>query len=340
MPKIAPEPLDNRNTVAKINLGRQLFFDKRLSIDGTVACGSCHQLTGSAYGADRQTVSTGIDEQRGSRNAPTVLNAAFQRRLFWDGRAESLEQQALGPLTNPLEMGMPSLEAVVNRVRDTPEYAAQFRTAFPQQPQISSDNIAKAIASYERTLITPNTAYDRFVGGEESALTPQQLRGMALFESIGCVLCHSGPNFSSASLFDNDNGLRLFPANPDTEYQSKYRLIEDRGAVADDEDAKVGVWRVPSLRNVSKTAPYFHNGSVDTLDEAVRVMASTQLKRSISNDPASQQSIHWSKAQLRFANLNNVAISDSQVRDIVAFLESLTGPLPEQNPLGFSAQSR
>ncbi|WP_421864073.1 cytochrome-c peroxidase [Motiliproteus sp.] len=329
LPNSAPEPPDNRTTTAKVKLGRKLFFDKRLSIDGSIACASCHQLTDSAYGADNQRVSSGIANQRGSRNSPTVLNAAFQRQLFWDGRAGSLEQQALGPLINPLEMGMPSLNAVVERVSNDPSYATLFRQAFPQQPQISIDNIAKAIASYERTLITPNAAYDRFVDGDESALSPQQIRGMALFESVGCVLCHSGPNFSNASLIDVSNGLRLFPAAIDTSYQAQYRLIEDRGAATQAEPLSSGVWRVPSLRNVSKTAPYFHNGSVDNLEEAVRIMAVTQLGRTLSNDPASRNSIRWSQDQQRFTSLDNAALSDADIRDIAAFLQSLTGQLPK-----------
>lgn len=338
LPRIAPAPPNNPMSASKIRLGRELFNDKGLSSNAKVACASCHQLTETAYGTDSQAVSTGVENQQGTRNAPTVLNAAFQRSLFWDGRASSLEQQAMGPFINPIEMGLPSLDAVVDKVKASGRYEPLFRQAFPEQPEITIANIAKAIASYERTLITPDSPYDRFVRGEESALNQQQIRGMVLFESTGCVLCHSGPNFSAASLFGNDRGLRLFPGNPNTPYQAKYRITDDLGAAKQETDPKVGIWRVPSLRNVSKTAPYFHNGSVSSLEEAVRIMAQTQLYRAISNDPTnerrdptSERRIHWSKDQQRFTSLDSISLTDADISDITAFLESLTAKLPERH---------
>ncbi|MEW8152951.1 MAG: cytochrome-c peroxidase, partial [Candidatus Thiodiazotropha endolucinida] len=211
LPTSAPYPEDNPPTAEKIKLGKKLFFDTRLSADGTLSCASCHVLTDDKGGGDGRTASIGIDGKQGTRNAPTVFNAAFQKVLFWDGRASSLEDQAKGPLINPIEMGMPSLDHVVKTVRNIPEYQALFNITFPTRPSITIDTIAMAIASYERTLITPDSPYDRFIRGDSSALTEKQIRGMALFESTGCILCHSGPNFSAASLFSDDTPYRIFP---------------------------------------------------------------------------------------------------------------------------------
>jgi len=294
LPETAPFPQDNPTTPEKIALGKQLFFDARLSADGSISCASCHEISVEKGGSDGLQHSIGIRKQKGDRNAPTVLNAAFQRVLFWDGRAHSLEEQAKGPLTNPIEMGMPSLEAVRKRVREIPEYKQAFQKAFAETPSITIDNIAKAIAAYERTLITPNSPYDRFVKGDSSALSEKQLRGMALFKSTGCILCHSGPNFSGASVFGDNSAYRFFPAVPNTEYESQYELSNDLGAANNFTDSDRGVWRIPSLRNVSRTSPYFHNGSVDNLEEAVRIMARVQLNKKLSNKITDDKTIHWS----------------------------------------------
>lgn len=329
LPGRAPEPDNNRLTADKIALGKKLFFDKQLSRDGTVACVSCHLLTDEFYGADGAAVSTGIEQLQGDRNAPTVLNAAFQRVLFWDGRAASLEEQAKGPFVNPVEMGMPSLQAVEQRVKQNPQYAPLFARAFPDKPAISIDSIAKAIASFERILITSNAPYDRFVQGDRTALTAQQLRGMALFEATGCTLCHGGPNFSTASIFHESSVWRVFPVQPHTEYEAKYKLTRDKGVANQVNDQFQGIWRVPSLRNVSKTAPYFHNGAVESLEEAVRIMAKTQLNKSTSRNALVNTRVNWSGEQKKFYVDNSVALSHADIDAIVAFLESLTGELPD-----------
>ncbi|MCV6610625.1 MAG: c-type cytochrome [Amphritea sp.] len=333
LPSRAPIPSDNPPTPAKIALGEKLFFDKRLSQDNTVSCASCHQLNPEKGGADGLSTSEGIFRQHGDRNAPTVLNAAFQQVLFWDGRAASLEEQALGPLINPLEMGMPSLTAVEQRINQLPEYTPLFKQVFQQGLPIKADQIAKAIAAYERTLITPDSPYDQFVRGNRTALSEQQQRGMALFESSGCVHCHSGPNFSAASVFSSTSPYRVFPALANDEYQQRYNLIADKGLLNglpnQSPQLNKGVWRVPSLRNVAQTAPYFHNGSVDTLEEAVRIMATMQLGKVISNASDKDRSVFWRSEEQTYSVAENRALSDSEISDIVAFLESLSGSLPD-----------
>jgi cytochrome c peroxidase len=322
LPLRAPEPSNNKSTQAKIDLGRKLFFDTRLSADGTLSCASCHDI--GAGGDDNASFSTGIHGQTGDRNAPTVLNAAFLSRLFWDGRAASLEDQAKGPLVNPVEMGMPSEQAVVDKVKSLAEYGVPFRQTFPGEDPITIDTIAAAIAAFERTLITPNAPYDRFVRGDESALTPQQIRGMALFQEVGCRNCHLDPTFSSAGLVKPFGTYRTFPTYPDNPYVKKYNLLID---------GKPAAIRVPSLRNVALTAPYFHNGSVKELEEAVRVMAVSQLGRPLSNSMSDDLKVSWphttDKVKLNVSY--NRVISDSDVNDIAAFLRSLTATkLPVQ----------
>lgn len=328
LPASAPSPGDNPLTAEKIRLGRMLFFDTRLSADGTLSCASCHEISSDKGGGDGLRASIGIGGQQGTRNAPTVLNAAFQKVLFWDGRATSLEDQAKGPLINPIEMGMPSLDRVVATVSGIAEYIEPFAAAFPAQPSVTIDNIAKAIAAYERTLITPDSPYDRFVKGDSSALSAQQIRGMALFESTGCVFCHSGPNFSAASIFADDIPFRLFPSVPDTEYEQQYGFTDDPGAAPVHSGSKPGIWRIPSLRNVNRTGPYFHNGSVASLEEAVRIMARVQLNKSLSNSATDDSSIHWLPGDRRLAVATQQALSDSEVDEIVAFLKALDGDLP------------
>ena len=327
LPSVAPTPQDNPSTPGKIALGKKLFFDKRLSADGSLSCASCHELSVDKGGSDGLPHSIGIDGQIGTRNAPTVLNAAFQRVFFWDGRAASLEEQAKAPLVNPIEMGMESFEAVEARIGNIAAYRQAFSKVFAERPAITIDNIAKAIAAYERTLITPSSAYDRFVRGDINALSASQLRGMALFESTGCVLCHAGPNFSTASVFGQESAYRLFPAIPNAGYEALYRLSEDLGASNDTPESNRGIWRTPSLRNVSRTGPYFHNGSVDSLEEAVRIMATVQLNKTLSNEIADDRQIYWSDTERQLIASDNAALSDSEIEDIVAFLKALDGDL-------------
>ena len=312
LPLQAPAPADNPTTPQKVALGKQLFFDSSLSRDTTLSCSSCHDIDRLA-GGDGSATALGIDGQRGNRNSPTVWNAAFQNRLFWDGRAASLEEQAKGPLINPIEMGMPSWQAVEERVRKKKDYRTAFFEIFGDE-SITIDRIAKAIAAYERTLITPDTPYDRFVRGDLTALTPQQLRGMSLFQSVGCISCHYGPNFSAASLFDTTQPLRPFPLTP-VPYEVQYRLTTDTGAAAPATGR--GVWRVPSLRNVALSGPWLHNGSVKKLEEVVRIMSSAQ--RGYSG-----HMLRWSDQDRRLYEHKQRKLRDDEIQDIVAFLHALS----------------
>ena len=320
LPNNAPTPKDNPSSPEKIALGKRLFFDKNLSLNREIACASCHDIDTGA-GVDSLAVSRGIHQQQGTRNAPTVWNAAFQAVLFWDGRAASLEEQAKAPFINPIEMGMPSYHAVEQRVFADKDYRQAFKQVFATD-EIKITHIAAAIASYERSLIANDTPYDRFVRGDSKALNAAQLRGMALFESIGCVLCHSGANFSAAALDNGGAFYRIFPARSTFEIE-RYKLNQDTGrAPATD---KQGVWRVPSLRNVALTAPYFHNGAVNDLEEAVRIMASVQLAIPTGRhgDLGQSQSI-WSTSTQTLQYIESRPLSEQAVMDIVAFLHALS----------------
>jgi cytochrome c peroxidase len=302
LPARAPEPASNPSTPAKVELGKMLFFDPRFSETGTVACANCHNVMEG--GDDHRPVSIGVHGQKGGRSAPTVWNAAFLSAQFWDGRAATLEDQAKGPVVNPVEMGMKDLGAAMDRIRRIEGYRPYFATAFGPGETVTADNAAKAIAAYERTLITPGTAYDRYVSGDAAALTAAQLRGMRLFAEIGCSSCHQGPNFSGPALPAGTPFLMKFPTYPASAYVVTFDLARDQGRFESTRrEADRHMWRVPTLRNLVYTAPYFHNGAVKTLPDAVRVMASTQLNRTLEG--------------------NDVA-------DVVAFLEALTGPFPDQ----------
>ncbi len=312
LPEQAPSPAHNPTTPQKVALGEQLFFDKRLSRDGTLSCASCHDLYGKA-GGDGRSTALGIDQQIGDRNVPTVWNTAFQTMFFWDGRSPSLEDQAKGPLMNPIEMGMVSPAEVEKRVLEQERYYKAFADAFGAKTRITIDRIAEAIAAYERTLITPDTPYDRFVRGDINALTPAQVRGMALFQTVGCVTCHHGPNFSAATIFDNSLPQRIFPSNPIPQEQRYNLLLE----YSDSSGTNRGVWRVPSLRNVALTGPWLHNGAVNKLEEVVRIMAAGQLGRA-------GHYLLWSDKESTVSEHNQPKLRDEEVADIVAFLNALS----------------
>lgn len=302
LPEIAPAPADNPTTEAKIELGKMLYFDPRISITGTVSCFSCHNVMEG--GDDHRSVSIGVHGQEGGRNAPTVWNAAFLSTQFWDGRAATLEEQAKGPITNPIEMGMPDHSAAIDRVRDIPGYKPYFESAFGKGDTITIDNAAKAIATYERTLITPNSPFDRYVTGEKTAMSNEAVRGMNTFADVGCSSCHSGATFAGPAM-PAGTGFRMkFPTFADNQDLEQYGLLDDKGRFeSTGKEADKHLWRVPTLRNLSYTAPYFHNGAVKSLEESVQLMAQAQLNRDLSQE---------------------------QVSDIVTFLESLTGEFPEQ----------
>jgi cytochrome c peroxidase len=295
LPTSAPAPADNPTTAEKVVLGQMLYHDPRLSSTGTVSCASCHNTM--LGGEDNRPNSMGVNGQTGGRSAPTVWNAAFNDVQFWDGRAPTLEAQAAGPVTNAIEMGMKSWDDVVARLKSIEGYQVAFEQAFGKD-SISKDNATKAIAAYERTLITPNSPYDQYVSGDKSALTAQQVRGMNKAQELGCTGCHSGPAFNGPGMF------HAFPIHSNPVYAAKYHFKNDKGlAEVTKKSEDEHLWKVPTLRNIALTAPYFHNGAVKTLDEAVLVMAKTQLDKDLSQD---------------------------DVADIVAFLNGLTGEFPKQ----------
>ncbi|HSO73647.1 MAG TPA: cytochrome c peroxidase [Blastocatellia bacterium] len=323
-------PKDNPMTAAKVELGRKLFFDPRLSADGTISCATCHDPA-RAF-ADGKRVAEGIRGRRGERNSPTLLNAMFNASQFWDGRAGSLEEQAGMPLTNPDEMGNASHDEVIARLAAIPEYVKEFHGAFSAAPSI--DLFARAIASFERSLVSGNSPLDRYLAGDINALSDSARNGLMLFRSKArCGVCHS---FNQAFA-----AFATFPFLTDTNYRNtgvaaNYREFDPLGrqamtAARDESGAAlrelarreraselgrflvtgnvldIGAFRTPSLRNVELTAPYFHDGSVDTLAEVVRFY----VKGGIANPTRDWQ-------------LEPVALDESEQRDIVEFLKSLT----------------
>jgi len=280
LPTEVPVPADNPTTPAKVKLGKMLYFEPALSRSGQFSCNSCHNL--GTFGVDHQRFSIGHKWQRGGRNAPTVFNSAFWSRQFWDGRAPLLEDQAKGPPLNPVEMASMSEEEVLSRLQEA-GYEPFFREAFGNVADaLTYDNMARAIAAFERTLLTPNAPFDQYVRGK-GQISEQAKRGMKKVDEIGCTSCHSGPLFTS-------NEFQRFP------YGKDEGLKNVTGKVEDDH-----LFRVQSWRNVAMTAPYFHDGSAETLSDAVRIMAKVQL---------------------------DTKLSDEDVADIVAFLETLTGDPP------------
>ncbi len=285
---LAPLPGPSQEPGPLVELGRRLFQDKRLSSDGTIACSSCHDL--ARGGADGRARSLGVKGRTGKVNAPTVYNASMNFALFWDGRAATLEDQVGGPVTNPLEMDS-TWEDVVARLRRDPGTSAAFAASF--RDGVTAANVSKAIAAFERTLVTRGSRFDRWLEGDAQALSPDEKEGYETFKSVGCVACHQGANVGG-------NMLQRFGVMGD--------YFRDRGGVTDADygrfnvthnEADRFVFRVPSLRNVEYTAPYFHDGSAPTLEAAVQVMAKYQLGR---------------------------LLTDRQVAVIQAFLRSLSGP--------------
>jgi cytochrome c peroxidase len=280
---------ENPITPAKMALGRMLYYDTRLSADQTLSCNSCHAL--DKYGVDHRAVSLGIKGQPGARNAPTVYHAAGQVAQFWDGRAPTVEEQAKGPILNPIEMGMPNSNVVLARLRAIPEYRAAFRAAFPQDADpITYDNLGNAIGAFERRLVTASR-WDQFLAGDRSALTPEERAGFNQFWATGCQACHNGTYVGGGS-FQRMGLVEPWPKSDDM----------GRFAVTNNVSDQL-VFKVPTLRNVDQTAPYFSDGQVATLEEAVQLMALHQLGRDLTTE---------------------------ETASIVTWLKTLTGPLPEE----------
>jgi cytochrome c peroxidase len=279
-------------TRERVELGRSLFFDPRLTIDSNMSCSSCHQP--AFYGTDALPKGIGVKQRPHPRHVPTNLNSGTSFVIHWRGDRTSLEDQVFQALTSPITSGQPDEKAVIDRLAHIPGYPPLFKAAFPDEPQpMTLRNIAKAVGAYERTLVTPSP-FDTYLAGNQEALSPAARAGLAKFINTGCVTCHNGVGVGGGM------------------YQ-KFGVLEDYWKATGSEPIDKGradvtknpedlyVFRVASLRNVAKTPPYFHDGSVSTLPEAVKVMARVQL---------------------------GVTLSDADTRDIVVFLESLTGALP------------
>jgi len=275
-----------------VELGDDLYWDTRLSADGSVSCARCHQP--SLYGSDGLPKSVGVDGKRNQRRAPTVLNAALEFRVLWLGQRKDVEGQAMRAFLGDTSFGNPSYAAVIARIDAIPGYRPLFRRAFPGQPNpVKPENLGRAIGAYERTLVTP-APFDRFLNGDIDALTPEQRTGLWTFVETGCASCHNGVGVGGNSFRKFGVVEAYWKATGSKEIdQGRYAVTHD--------PSDMYVFKVPMLRNVAMIPPYFHDGSVATLPQAVRVMARVQLGK---------------------------RLSATQVRAIVSFLDSLTGPLP------------
>lgn len=319
-------PRNNPLTPARVELGRRLFFDARLSADGTVSCATCHDP--KLGFADGKAVAEGVGGRRGARNSPTLLNAMFNSGQFWDGRAQSLEEQAKLPLIDPNEMGNASYEQVVERVRSLPEYEEGFRKAFGGPATI--ELIGKAIASFERTLVSGNSPFDRLNAGDRKAMSDAAQRGLFLFRTKGrCAICH---NFSAAFPFFTDQNYRNtgVGVNHPSFMNLTRRALESarrregtdllRRAFVEDGSAElgrflvtgnsldIGAFRTPSLRDVELTSPYFHDGSAKTLKDVLLFYV-----KGGNDNP------------VRDWQLEPVDLSEAEQADLIEFLKALTG---------------
>lgn len=316
-------PEENRYTPQKIELGKHLFFDTRLSSDGSVSCARCHDPA-KAF-TDGEAIPLGIARQRGSRSVPTIINRAYSTFQFWDGRASSLEEQVKGPLANPSEMTVHkttdvALDAVVARLRAVPDYVERFETVFGTA-DFTIDHVARAIAAFERTVLSGNSPFDRYHGGDKQALTPAQVRGSAVFfQKAACDKCHLGPELTEGSYeFDARSiGMRQGPMKlgfnfTDGSYQNigigMDRPDPDLGRyrVTDREEDK-GAFKIPTLREVEHTAPYMHDGSLKTLEDVVE---------------------YYDRGGIKNPNLNHrirpLHLTGQEKADLVAFLKALSG---------------
>lgn len=282
--ELMPLPLKVEADERKVQLGKKLFLDPILSKDKTLSCMSCHNLKHN--GADTMKRTRGIDGKMGYFNVPTVYNAVYNFRQFWDGRAKDLEEQALKPIENPVEMGN-TLEKALHDLKADKEYAKAFSEIYSDG--ITKANLADAIATFEKVLITPNAPFDRYLRGDDNAISENAKKGYILFKEKGCISCHNGINIGG-NLY---NKFGIF-GDPESKELGRYSITHRK------EDKYV--FKVPSLRNVSLTAPYMHDGRATTVKEAVNLMVKYQLGRRIYGE---------------------------ELRDIVSFLQSLTGEFPE-----------
>ncbi|NEW84685.1 MAG: cytochrome-c peroxidase [Mariniphaga sp.] len=266
----ATMPGSEKDTPAMIALGKKLYFEKAISINKTQACNSCHPIGNNGAGTDHLKTGKGALGKSSDRNDPSTMNAGFQIAQFWDGRTATLEEQAQGPPLNPIEMGMPDGKSIAVRLKGIIPYPVEFKKAFPgEKDPVTFDNFAKAVAAFERTLITRGR-FDRFMDGDKQALTAQEIEGMRSFINVGCVKCHSGPNLG---------GMTFQKIGVFHEYTKELGRFEFTKLESDKY-----VFKVPMLRNVTLTAPYFHNGEVGNLAEAVDLMGYLQLNNQLKDE--------------------------------------------------------
>lgn len=286
-----PTPADNPQTDAKVRLGQQLYFDPRLSADGTVSCASCHDP--KAGWADPRRFSVGVGGATGGRNAPTVLNTGYNPIQFWDGRAPTLEAQAVGPIQNPVEMKM-TMAACIACIEGIPGYVAQFKDVFGTGP--TEQTIGKAIAAFERTVVSKDSPFDRYMAGDKKAMSASAVRGMKVFNGRGhCSPCHSGPNFTDNKF--HNLGVGMSAAKPDVGRYAETHNMRDYGA-----------FKTPTLRSVALTAPYMHDGSVATLEEVIEVY-----------DRGGEPNPHLDPLMVP------LRLTRGEKQDLVEFLKALTG---------------
>lgn len=285
---------DNRRIYTKVDLGHRLFYDTQLSLEGNNSCNSCHNL--GTYGVDNKATSKGDAGKSGDRNSPTVLNASLHASQFWDGRAKDVEEQAGMPILNPIEMAIPSKDFLITRLKNIPSYVKAFKEAYPEEEDpLNYHNLEKAIGLFERELLTPSR-FDDFLAGNDNALSLQEKKGFLTFNLMGCVSCHSGVVLGGQQL--QKFGLFEEYVSLTGSQRIDFGKFESSGQKNDK-----FIFKVPSLRNIEKTAPYFHDGSVQSLEEAIQIMAKTQLGKTLSS---------------------------SEVENVAAFLSSLTGKVPEK----------
>jgi cytochrome c peroxidase len=300
LPRVV-DSAENPVTPEKVKLGKMLYYDPRLSKSGLISCNTCHNI--ATYGVDNLPTSIGHRWQIGPRNAPTTLNAALHVAQFWDGRAKDVEEQAKGPILNPIEMAMDSPEQVIKVLSSIPEYVELFKKAFPNDKNpLTYDNVAKAIGAFERTLVTPSR-FDKFLNGDAKALTEKEKQGLKIFIELGCASCHNGPALGG-TMFTKFGVLESYwEATRQFLTLDKPTMPVDVGKFAvTQKQEDLYVFKVPSLRNISKTYPYFHDGSVWNLEDAVQIMSKVQLGQALTKD---------------------------QLEKIVAFLKTLDGEIPK-----------
>lgn len=288
LPLVA-DNIDNAVMAPKVQLGKVLYYDTRLSRTGNNSCNSCHNL--QTFGVDNKATSTGDAGKQGSRNSPTVFNASLQNMQFWDGRAKDVEEQAGMPILNPVEMAIPHKGFLVDRLNKIQLYQDMFKAAFPGEAKpVTYENLQKAIGAFERTLLAPSR-FDKYMQGDINAITPAEKEGLKVFIASGCATCHNGVGVGGST-------LQRFGLVTDYRTLTNSKVDDEGRKAVTKNDADKDVFKVPELRNAAGTYPYFHDGSIANLDSAVKIMGKAQL---------------------------NKTLSDNEIKEIVAFLNSLSG---------------